>query len=120
MDPPLDVQQQLNASGDDLQNLQGELREAKLEALKRRLVDSFYNEVSHTYGLRPEGRTTIHSSGSTPTVKPSTGPPARAKRSLLLRRRGGWGEIPVSGSVHPGLQIWNGRHVCTAEIIGAH
>ncbi|MES9897343.1 MAG: hypothetical protein ABW141_20910 [Candidatus Thiodiazotropha endolucinida] len=56
MEPPLAVQQELNASGDNLQNLQGELRQAELEAQKKRLVDSFYNEVSHTYGLRPEGR----------------------------------------------------------------
>ena len=57
MEPPFDVQQQLNASGDNLQSLQEELREAELEAQKKRLVDSFYNEVSHTYnGLRPENR----------------------------------------------------------------
>ena len=56
MEPRLDVQQLLNASGDNLKSLQEELREAELEAQKKRLVDSFYNEVSHTYGLRPEGR----------------------------------------------------------------
>ena len=56
MEPPPDVQQQLNASGDNLQNLAGELRQAELDAQKKRLVGSFYNEVSHTYGLRPEGR----------------------------------------------------------------
>ena len=56
MEPPLDVQQQLNASGDNLQDLQDELRQVELEAQKKRLVDTFYNEVSHTYGLRPEGR----------------------------------------------------------------
>ena len=56
MEPPPDVHQQLNASGDNLQNLAGELRQAELDAQKKRLVDSFYNEVSHTYGLRPEGR----------------------------------------------------------------
>ena len=55
VEPPFDVQQQLN--GDNLQSLQEELREAELEAQKKRLVDSFYNEVSHTYnGLRPENR----------------------------------------------------------------
>ena len=57
MEPPLDVRQQLNASGDNLQYLQGELGQTELEAQKKRLFDSFYNEVSHTYGLRPEGRT---------------------------------------------------------------
>ena len=56
MEPPFDVQRQLNASGNNLQNLQEELREAELEAQKKRLVDSFYKEVSRTYGLRPEGR----------------------------------------------------------------
>ena len=56
MEPPPDVQQQLNASGDNLQNLAGELRLAELDAQKKPLVDSFYKEVSHTYGLRPEGR----------------------------------------------------------------
>ena len=57
MEPLFDVQQQINASGDNLQSLQEELREAELEAQKKHLVDSFYNEVSHTYnGLRPENR----------------------------------------------------------------
>ena len=56
MEPPPYVQQQLNASGDNLQNLAGDLRQAELNAQKKRLVDSFYNEVSHTYGLQPEGR----------------------------------------------------------------
>ncbi|MEW8329975.1 MAG: hypothetical protein AB2692_03495, partial [Candidatus Thiodiazotropha sp.] len=56
MEPPLRVQQELSTSGDKLQNLQEELRQAELEAQKKRLVDSFFNEVDHTYGLRPEGR----------------------------------------------------------------
>ena len=56
MEPPFDVQQQLNASGDNLQGLQEELRVAEFEAQKKHLVDSFYNEVSHTYGLRLKGR----------------------------------------------------------------
>ena len=56
MEPPPDVQQLLNASGDNVQNLASELRQAELDAQKKRLVDSFYNEVSHIYGLRPEGR----------------------------------------------------------------
>ena len=41
MDPPPDVQQQLNTSGDLLQNLRDELRQAELEAQKKRLVDTF-------------------------------------------------------------------------------
>ena len=56
MDPPLDVQRQLNTSGDLLQNLRDELRQAELEAQKERLVDTFYNEVKRAYGLRPKGR----------------------------------------------------------------
>ena len=38
MEPPFDVQQQLNASGDNLQSLQEELREAELEAQKKRFT----------------------------------------------------------------------------------
>ena len=56
MEPPPDVQRQLNMSGDNLQNLQEELREAELEAQKKCLIDNFYNEVSRTKELRPEGR----------------------------------------------------------------
>ena len=56
MNPPPDVQQQLNTSRDLLQNLRDELGQAELEVQKKRLDDTFYNEVSHTYGLRPEGR----------------------------------------------------------------
>ena len=56
MDPPLDVQQQLNTSGDLIQNLRDELRQAELEAQKKRQVDTFYNKVNRAYGLRPEAR----------------------------------------------------------------
>ncbi|MEW8560694.1 MAG: hypothetical protein AB2541_01275, partial [Candidatus Thiodiazotropha sp.] len=41
MDPPLDVQQELNMSGYRIQSLRGELREVELEAQKKRLVDTF-------------------------------------------------------------------------------
>ena len=41
MEPPPDVQRQLNTSGDNLRNLQEELREAKLVAQKKRPVNSF-------------------------------------------------------------------------------
>ena len=54
MDPPLHVQQDLNTSGDYIQSLRGELREAELEAQKKRLVDTFYKEVTHVYGLLPD------------------------------------------------------------------
>ena len=56
MDPSMDVQQQLNTSRDAIQTLRVELRQAELEAQKKRLVDTFYNEISRAYGLRPEGR----------------------------------------------------------------
>ena len=52
MDPSQRVQQELNTSGDLIQSLQAELREAELEAQKR-LVDTFYKEVTEVDGLRP-------------------------------------------------------------------
>ena len=43
MDPvPPRVQEELNTSGDNFQSLRGEIREAELEAQKKRLVDTFY------------------------------------------------------------------------------
>ena len=69
MDPPPDVQQQLNTFGDLLQNLRDELRQAELEAQKKRLLDTFYNEVSHTYGLCPEGRIDYSQFGIDPDGK---------------------------------------------------
>ena len=55
MDPlPLRFQQELNTSGDLIQSLQGELREVEFEAQKKRLVDSFYKEVTQVYNLRPD------------------------------------------------------------------
>ena len=86
MEPPFDGQRQLNASGDNLQSLQEELREAELEAQKKRLVDSFYNEVSHTYnGLRPENRIDYSQFGIDPDGKNFTGR-MKTRRSPLLRR----------------------------------
>lgn len=55
MDPPPDVQQELNTSVDRIQSLRGEIRESELEDQKKRLVDTFYKEVNRAYGLRPEG-----------------------------------------------------------------
>ena len=54
MDSPLRVQQDLNTSGDHIQSLRGELREAELEAQKKRLVDTFYKEVSQVDVLHPD------------------------------------------------------------------
>ena len=54
MDPlPPRVQQELNTSGDNIQTLRGEIREAELEAQKR-LVDTFYKEVNRAFELRPD------------------------------------------------------------------
>ena len=55
MDPlPSRVQQEFNTSRDNIQTLRGEIREAELEAQKKRLVDTFYKEVNHAYELRPD------------------------------------------------------------------
>ena len=55
MDPlPPRVQEELNMSGDNIQSLLGEIREAELEAQKKRLVDTFYKAVNRAYGLRPD------------------------------------------------------------------
>ena len=55
MDPlPPRVQEELNTSGDNIQSLLGEIREAELEAQKKRLLDTFYKEVNRAYGLRPD------------------------------------------------------------------
>ena len=51
---PPHVQQELNTSRDYIQILRGEIREAELEAQKKRLVDTFYKEVNSAYGLRPD------------------------------------------------------------------
>lgn len=56
INPPLDVQHQLGTSGDNIQSLQGELKQAELEAQKKSLVDTFYNEIRLAYGLPIEGR----------------------------------------------------------------
>ena len=55
MDPlPPRVQEELDTSRDNIQSLRGEIREAELEAQKKRLVDTFYTEVNRAYGLRPD------------------------------------------------------------------
>ena len=55
MDPlPPRVQEELNTSKDNIQTLRGEIREAELEAKKKRLVDAFYKEVTQLYELRPD------------------------------------------------------------------
>ena len=54
--PPLDVQQQLDASGERIQSMRGEIRQGELEDQKKRLAVTFYNEVNRAYGFRLEGR----------------------------------------------------------------
>ena len=49
---PPRVQKEINTSGDNIQSLLMEIREAELEAQKKRLVDTFYKEVNRAYGLR--------------------------------------------------------------------
>ena len=88
MESPLDVRKQLNASGGNLQNLQGELRQAELEAQKKRLVDSFHNEVSHTYGLRPEGRIDYSQFGIDPDGMTLYWTPEHKKISVAATRGG--------------------------------
>ena len=55
MDPlPPRVQEELYTSGDNIQSLRDEIREAELKAQKKRLVDAFCKEVNRAYGLRPD------------------------------------------------------------------
>ena len=55
MDPlPPRVQQELNTSEDNILSLQGEIRDAELEAQKKCLVNTFYKEVNRAYVLRPD------------------------------------------------------------------
>ena len=55
MDPfPPRVQEELNTSKDNIQTLRGEIREAELEAQKKRQVDTVYKELNRAYGLRPD------------------------------------------------------------------
>ena len=72
-DPPLDVQQQLDASGERIQSMRGEIRQGELEDQKKRLVDTFYNEVNSAYGFRLEGRIDYESLGLIMAVKHSAG-----------------------------------------------
>ena len=81
MDPlPPRVQEELNTSGDNIETLRGEIREAELEAQKKGLVDTFYKEVNCAPIV-----STMTSSGSMTTAKCSTGR-LETKRSRLVRR----------------------------------
>ena len=85
MDPlPPCVQEELNTSGDNIQTLRGEIREAELEAQKKRPVDTFYKEVNRAYGLCPDSidydQFRIDDDGKRSTGRLAT------KRSRLVRR----------------------------------
>ena len=87
MEPPPDVQHQLNVYGNVLQNLRDELGQEGLEAQKKRLVDTFYNEVSRTYdGLRPEGRIDYNQFGIDPDGKTLYWTPEDKKISIAATR----------------------------------
>ena len=88
MDPhPPRLQQEFNMSGDLIQSLQGELKEEELEAQKKRLVDTFYKEVTQVYGLRPDsinyGQFRIDADGKTLYWTPGD------KKILITTMRGG-------------------------------
>ena len=89
------VQQELNTSG-TYPEPGGEIREAELEAQKRRLLDTFYKEVNRAYGSRSDSidydQFRIDADDKTSTGSLMT------KRSCLLRRGEG------SGSWH--YQHW--------------
>ena len=88
MDPlPPRVQQELNTSGDNIQSLRGEIREAELEAQKKRLLDTFYKEVNRAYGLHPDSigydQFWINADGKTLFLTPDD------KKILITTTRGG-------------------------------
>ena len=118
MEPPPDVQQQLNASGDNLQNLAGEFRQAELDAQKKRLVDSFYNEVSHTYGLRPKGRIDYSQFGTDVEGKTLYWTPEDKKISVAATR-GGFRFLALDTLARRYEKRWH-IILCAAEITGAH
>ena len=112
---PLRVQQELNTSRDLIQSLQGELREVELEAQKKRLVDTFYKEVTQVYGLRPDGidydQFRIDADSKTLYWTPGD------KETLITTTRGGVRllALPTLASRYRG-----GLYRCTAEIAGTH
>ena len=85
LDPPLDVQQQLDASGVRIQRMRGEIRQGELEDQKKRLVDTFYNEVNRAFGFRLEGRIDYEQFGIDDDGKTLHWTPA-TNGSLWLRR----------------------------------
>ena len=86
MELPFDVHVGLNTSGNSLLFLQDELRQDGLEAQKKRLVDTFYNEISRSYGLRPEGRIDYNQFGIDPDGKTLYWIPEDKKVSMAASR----------------------------------
>ena len=86
MKPSFDVQVELNTSGNRLLFLQDELRQEGFKAQKKRLVDTFYDEVSRTYGLRPEGRIDYNQFGIDPDGKTLYWTPEDKKISIAATR----------------------------------
>ena len=112
IEPPPDVQHQLNEYGNVLQNFRDELGQEGPRAQKKRLVDTFYNEVSHTYGLRSEGRIDYSQFGIYPDSKTLYWTPEDKKISIAATR----GKFRFLG-LETLARRW---HLCTAEINGAH
>ena len=114
MDPPLRVQQDLNTSGDHIQSLPGELREAELVAQKKRLVDTFYKDVTQVYGLRPESidndQFRIDDDGNALLD-------AWRQKDLDKYDEG---RSSVPGNINIGLEVWSGWYRFSAEIAGTH
>ena len=110
MDPLLRVQQDLNTSRDHIQSLWVELREAELEAQKKRLVDTFYKEVTQVYGLRPDSidydQLRIDDDDKSLYWTPGD------KKIWISTTRGGVRNI--------GLEVRSGWYRCSAEIAGTH
>ena len=89
--------------------------EAELEAQKKRLNDSFYNKVSHTYnGLCLKNRIYYSQFGIDPDGKTLYWMP-EDKISITATR----GKLQVSGSRDAGPKIRGWWHLCSAEIAGA-
>ena len=89
---PPRVQEELNTTGGNIQTLRGKIREAEIEAQKKRLVDTFYKEVNRAYGLRPDSIDydpfRIVDDGKRLYWTPSD------KKILISKTRGGGGSWP--------------------------
>ena len=114
-DPPLDVQQQLDASGGRVQSMRGEMWQGELEDQKKRLLDTFYNEVNRAYGFRLEGRIDYEQFGIDGDGKTVYWTPGD-KRIPTTATRGKFD----SGFIITGHKIWSRWHSCSAEVTGAH